>query len=880
MQAIDRQAVGDGAVFAGAAGVEGVFGFEAWVLGDEARFGGDEGGVFGGAAFDIGLDEEGAAGDEHAAQLGQEFGGDDEALGVALLPPRVGEVHEDGACAGVGEAGEGFAGVFREHAGAVSEAAFAHAVVDDGRPFTANFHAEQENFRISGQAFEDEAAASGADFNLDRRRACADERSRIDLFTFGKSRRVLVRVRFHAGVDAKTRRVLAQADSPRWLRIASSWWGFMLAAGVLAALSIRDVLAANGGAPAVPLDDSYIHFQFARSFAEGHPFVYSPGAAPVAGATSLLWPLLLALPHALGAHGLTLIPFAWGLGFGALGLLAHETARAAEGVVSPRVAWLAGALSLAFSANTWFAASGMEVLPLAWLLMRCARRAAEWLEGERERFWELLLLAAVTPLMRPEGVLGSVLVAVALGFGSAHEGARSSVAKRVGYAALCLAFPLVPPLVYLGFTGHATQTTTLVKWLPFSPYLDARSLYAQILYNWQLFWSTLVDGQLWSAAFVPEHSKFAVWLALPALTFAGQARMRNARAWLLLALGLGILLPTTYDSFLWNRLRYLWPFTGPWLIGLVALGDQIADFAQLAWRRLSALRYLLSVAIGGALVGKFPFALYDLAQSAHAISAQHVELGMWAERALPKDARIGVNDTGAIAYFSGHPVFDIVGLTTTGEARYWSAGAGSRFEHYERLSRDALPSHFIVYPPWFALPDLLGPCLTERTVHATILGGETMVACRADYERLGSGERPSLLEFWPLKPRDVLDVADLDSEAAHHYVLLPASQGDDVLLSNGVVLDGGRLHRTRESFRLDLSKSGRLVTRLGAEQPLTVNLRVGGRLIDRWTVSRPDFEDHVLSLPADVPAGPAELELSTDGGTFSALHYWSYDAPQ
>jgi len=665
--------------------------------------------------------------------------------------------------------------------------------------------------------------------------------------------------------------VLAQADSPRWLRIAASRWGFLLGAALLGALGILGILAKNAGSPAVPLDDSYIHFQFARSFAAGKPFVYSPGAAPVAGATSLLWPLLLALPQAFGVQGVALIPFAWGLGFLALGLLGYETARAAEGVVSPTVAWLAGVLTLAFSANTWFAASGMEVVPLGWLLMRCCRRAAEWLEGERTRFWELLLLALLTPAMRPEGALGSLLIASALGFGGG---------QRRAYAALCLLFPIVPPLIYLCFTGHATQTTTLVKWLPFNPYFDARSLFAAIFYNLQLFWSTLLDGQLWSAAFVPEHSKFATWLSLPALIFAGQARTRSARSWLLVALGLGILLPTTYDSFLWNRLRYLWPFTGPWLIGLLALADQIGDFATLLWRRASALRYLLSAAMVVALAAKFPFALGDLAESAHAISAQHVQLGVWAEQALPKAARIGVNDTGAIAYFSHHPVFDIVGLTTTGEARYWSAGAGSRFEHYERLPRAALPTVFIVYPPWFALPDLVGPCLTERTVRATILGGETMVACLADYSRLGSGERPSLVPFWPLTARDSLDVADLESEAAHGYALLPASQADNVLLSNGVLLDGARLHRSRESFRLNLSPGGRLVTRLGAEQPVTVSLRIGGRPIESWTVSRPDFEDHLLSVPSDLKAGTAELEISAESGTFSALHYWAYDAPQ
>jgi len=191
-----------------------------------------------------------------------------------------------------------------------------------------------------------------------------------------------------------------------------------------------------------------------------------------------------------------------------------------------------------------------------------------------------------------------------------------------------------------------------------------------------------------------------------------------------------------------------------------------------------------------------------------------------------------------------------------------------------------LPNFFILYPPWFALPDLLGPCLTERTVHATILGGETMVACSADYSRLRSGERPSLIEFWPQPVRDVLDVADLDSEAAHGYALLPASQGDDVLLSNGVLLDGARLHRTHESFRLNLAPRGRLVTRLGAEQPLLVTLRIGGRQVDRWTVRRPDFEDRVVSLPADLPAGTAELTISAENGSFSALHYWSYDAAQ
>ena len=664
--------------------------------------------------------------------------------------------------------------------------------------------------------------------------------------------------------------MLAQADCPRWLRIARSPWSFLLAATLPAALALHGVLSATGGTPAVPLDDSYIHFQFARSFVSGHPFAYSPGSVPVAGATSLLWPLLLALPQLFGITGTALIPWAWGVGFVALGLLGYETARAAERVVSERIAWLAGVLVLAFSANAWFAASGMEVVPLGWLLMRCARRAAEWLEGDRRRPGELLVLAALAPAMRPEGALGAALIAIALCFGP-----RGRNRLR---ALLALSFIGLPPAVYLLFTGHATQTTTLVKWLPFNPYLTSSGVCAQVRENLQVFWVTLLDGQLWSAAYLPEHSRFIAWLALPALIFAGQARHANVRAWLLVLLGLGILLPTTYDSFLWNRLRYLWPFAAPWLIGAVALCDQLGEIAAL-WRpALGGVRYLLAGALALALCSKYPFAMEDLADSSRAISSQHVELGEWAKQALDPEAPIGVNDTGAIAYFSGHRVFDIVGLTTAGEARYWSAGPGSRFEHYERLPRSALPAYFIVYPQWFAIPQLLGVCLQERTVHATILGGETMLACSADYAPLGSGERPNSPEFWKRTPLDTLDVADLESEAAHDYALLPATQVDDVVLTDGVVVDGARRNRQHEAFRLEVAPDGRFVARLGAETPVSVSLSVGGRLIERWTVSRPTFEEHTLTLPRDLVHGPAQVEINAEGGAFSAAHYWVYEA--
>jgi hypothetical protein len=663
--------------------------------------------------------------------------------------------------------------------------------------------------------------------------------------------------------------VLAQLQT-RARKAARTPWPYLVTACALGAFASHQVLR-RAGAPAVPLDDAYIHFQFARSFAQGKPFVYSPGTAPVAGATSLLWPLLLSIPQLCGVAGLALIPWAWLFGWLCLAGLAYDTARAAARITSDGIAALCGLAVLAFSANAWFATSGMEVVPLGWILIRTARRSAEWFEGDRSHRRELIALAWLGPLMRPEGSLATMFVVSALIFG------ERPAARRALQALAALVGVLVPACLNLLLTGHATQTTALVKWLPLNPYLHSGEVLGTMLDNAQIFFGTLLDGKVWSAVFVPQHARILACCALPALLYAGSARGVSSRAWLLTALGLGILIPTSYDSFLWNRLRYLWPFAAPWLIGLGALCDQLGELAARLSARLGLARYALMAGLIGALASKYPFALWDLAESCAAISAQHVELGKWAKTELPPDARIGVNDTGAIAYFSQRPVFDIVGLTTPGEAQYWVAGAGSRFEHYEHLPRSALPTHFIVYPGWLAIDSLLGECLEERTVSATILGGTTMLACRADYSSLGSAERPLAAELAEREPLDVLDVADLESEAAHGYARWPGAQGDDIVVSDGERVDGARRNRTCDSFTLRVAPGALLVARLGASGPTRVTVRVDGQLVRDWALRNRDFQELSSTLPTSVKAGVSRVEVSAEvGERFSAAHFWIY----
>jgi hypothetical protein len=244
---------------------------------------------------------------------------------------------------------------------------------------------------------------------------------------------------------------------------------------------------------------------------------------------------------------------------------------------------------------------------------------------------------------------------------------------------------------------------------------------------------------------------------------------------------------------------------------------------------------------------------------------------------LPEDALIGVNDTGAIGYFSDRRVFDVVGLTTRGEARYWVAGTGSRFEHYERLGPRALPTQFIVYPEWFALPGLLGDYRTARRVSgATILGGENMVAYDADYTLLGSGARPRERHPDERLLIDEVDVADLESETEHGYDLDDALAAYDVALEEDGVMDGARRERRLDAFDVKLVPGGTLVLRVASNGVSALTLSAAGTPFGHVSVEPGTFRELSLEVPATGPSGRVRVEVRARGARFDSLHYWSY----
>src|SRR5436305_3680653 len=176
----------------------------------------------------------------------------------------------------------------------------------------------------------------------------------------------------------------------------------LLLAGVVACLRylFAEISRLKGGL-GFPLDDSWIHLQFARNLAHGAGLSYNPGDL-VTGSTAPLWTALLAL--------LFLLPgsvVAWTQLLGAALYLAGIDATwrlSRELGLNRGLAALAAALTLSTSWLVWSALSGMEIplfvlLSLWGMILHLRERA------DPARPPLALGVLAVAVLARPEGVL-------------------------------------------------------------------------------------------------------------------------------------------------------------------------------------------------------------------------------------------------------------------------------------------------------------------------------------------------------------------------------------------------------------------------------------------------------------------------------------------
>ncbi|MBN1202752.1 MAG: hypothetical protein JXJ20_12940 [Anaerolineae bacterium] len=559
-----------------------------------------------------------------------------------------------------------------------------------------------------------------------------------------------------------------------------AWLALCVTGGLVIVLYVSLSLSVSADPLLMPLDDTYIHFQYARQLAQGEPMVYNPGDPATSGGTSLLYPPLLALGYVLGFDGWSLAQ--WALGTGALcflgsAWLVYLIARdnpLLNGRRQPGYAlWLALAYALA-GPFVWAALSGMEsalVLFAALLTFYAV---------QRDRFRLATAAAILLTLTRPEGAILSGLAVLALALRLPWPPDRAARGRRVMCLALPLLAALVQPVINVLATVDVSSNGMLAKSHLYNTGASMRERLLDTLEFFGRMWSELLRGTNPDVGLYT--SPLLAGVALIGLVVGGWLAWRRRRlnaavlalVWII-ALTAAV---ATLDTAFWQFKRYQLPVmallfpAAAWTVGLAGDWLERRGLRRLRWA-LPALILLPSA------YTTITFAR-NYAENVTVVRDQQVPMAEWAADNLPEDARIGAHDVGLVRYFGERDLYDVVGLTTPGPARSWRQGPGAIYEHM--ASSDYRPDYFAIYPDVQGLRYLLdagvfGDVLAEFPIdlppHNVAAATGYQAVYVADWSTTRPAEhiaQPTTLEYVAgLALVDQVDVANLDSEADHRY---------------------------------------------------------------------------------------------------------------
>jgi arabinofuranosyltransferase len=493
-------------------------------------------------------------------------------------------------------------------------------------------------------------------------------------------------------------------------------------------------LAGVLGVEAFPLDDSWIHMQFARNLAEGRGFSYNPGV-PVSGSTAPLWTL------ALGAT------------FAALGN--HPGLAKALGIAATLgSAWLAGRLALIWAGRhdvallasvlvalagpmVWGALSGMEV-PLAAVLVTAAL-----VLHAHGRPWRAGVALGLGALARPEAALLLPLFWVA----GALTGRRALAwgLPVAGFLAPWVAFNLLTTGTPLPATAAAKIEGGLVGFLA-----GVREPLRTTLIGRPWEFETEWARWLWRVdALLPL-------LLLPGLWWlgrhVGRAALAPASVLVLHPLAMALLAPYRAPSFQEGRYSIhllplalvvaIVPLTPLFSLSTLSPGGGEGRVRGMVNRARGRVGWIASAALLIGAVAALPSAATRYGWAIQNIEAMQVHLGHWVARHTPPTARIGLNDVGAIAYISRREVVDVMGLVTPAIIPFRRDGEMGVLRYLEH----ACPDYLIVFPAWFptisAMSERFHPVYRVRLAHNEVAGADELVVYETAWSRWRAARQP------------------------------------------------------------------------------------------------------------------------------------------
>lgn len=474
----------------------------------------------------------------------------------------------------------------------------------------------------------------------------------------------------------------------------------------------------TGGQMGFPLDDSWIHMQFVKTFHEGYFFQYNIGE-PTAGTTSPLWVVLITGLSFINSNlvfdaiflsfvsYLFIVIYSYKLFQFSFEKLEFENAKFLTFIAS---------LLVVFSGRlNWAALSGMETNLFC---LFCLMAVYYFLTKPENKILVFVMLGLASAT-RPEGYLLSLIMLVYILFKERKISANLLIGiflfLIISAPYLLFSYSISGNILPNTFEGHGGGR----NYFPSFNYLKIIGQY--------FFRDNAVLGILWLSGFViylVNFKKFREKLVNINLIFI----------W-------AYMLPVVYSIAIPNwrhHVRYLIPIIPFFiLIGIITLNFLAASIKQNKFTSFLKSKTIYYIILFFSLPYYFVYMTY-IGLNTQNINDQQVKLAKWVKENVPQNEAVAINDIGAIKYFNGNKIIDMEGLVNSDILRFRKYDINTRLDSTINLLKKNNVSHLVIYDEWYPnfinkYKDKLTFITSAKLERNTICGGDEMKVYKITY---------------------------------------------------------------------------------------------------------------------------------------------------
>jgi hypothetical protein len=439
------------------------------------------------------------------------------------------------------------------------------------------------------------------------------------------------------------------------------------------------ILIINNGYRGAPLDDTYIHLKFADNFSKGYFFHYNPGE-PTAGSTSPLWVILIGLSGFLNKGLLfNAIFFSW-LFYILSAIIIYKIIFHITEKSNNLIALYFSLLFLFTGRVAYISSSGMETSLFIFLILTVIY--IDFLNKESLFYikWALCGLLVTT---RPEGFVLAFLLFLKDTYNLLFNKKSSHFFLKLSLGLLIFLILSSPYIIFSLYTNGSPFPNTFKgvnKLYTENQYLDfiKKSTLFFLRDNFLIFLSSI------AGIFFLTINSFKEKIFYPVLI---------PIFYFLTHLG--------FSVFVFPNSRHYGRYFIPDYTLLIIIGAYFIHYFFSKKNFLPKTQKLILLIL---LVFSFPYFIkiaYDNGNFVSNINSMHIEAVKWINSNISKNSVIGLNDIGAVGYYTENYIIDLEGLITPEILRYKGLEQFSKNDSILSFILKKNADYIIIFDNWY-----------------------------------------------------------------------------------------------------------------------------------------------------------------------------------